>query len=214
VRDNISSGGGNDLLNGGGGTDVLRGGLGNDVYGVDAAGEAIEALDQGTDTVQSSVTYVLGANIERLQLVGGALNGFGNTLGNIITGTAGANVLNGFQSNNVLNGGAGADRFQFSTGLNSLTNTDNVTDFQVGVDKIVLDDAIFTGLPLGPLSPTRFALNAATDPLDRIIYKTASGALFWDTDGDLAGAGSGAAPIRFALVDPGLALTANDFFVV
>ena len=68
--DRLSGGGGNDILHGGAGADQLRGGLGNDLFIVDAQGEAIEAADQGIDMVRSTVSYALGANIERLQLLG------------------------------------------------------------------------------------------------------------------------------------------------
>lgn len=213
-RDDIFGNGGNDRLGGGGGVDVLRGGDGNDRYVVNAAGEAIEGFGQGTDEVRSNVNYTLGANIERLVLSGAAVAGKGNTLNNSITGNTGNNLLDGLGGNDTLTGGAGVDRFQFTTALNAATNVDIITDFQVGVDEIRLDNAVFTGLPLGPLNPNRFEAGPAADPSDRILYNATTGVLFYDPDGNPAGPGSGAAPIRFAVLDPGLALTASDFFVV
>ena len=45
----------------------MIGGAGNDTYVVDAAGDVVtEHAGEGTDTVQSGVTYTLGANVENL----------------------------------------------------------------------------------------------------------------------------------------------------
>ncbi|MDO8703728.1 MAG: calcium-binding protein [Sulfuricaulis sp.] len=61
--DQINGGLGNDTLDGGTGADTLTGGPGNDTYLVDDTGDTItENLNEGTDTVQSAVTYTLGAN--------------------------------------------------------------------------------------------------------------------------------------------------------
>ncbi len=62
------------------GIDTLIGGLGNDTYIVDnVADVTTEAANAGTDTVQSSVTWTLAANVENLTLTGAAaINGTGN----------------------------------------------------------------------------------------------------------------------------------------
>jgi len=45
----------------------MIGGAGNDTYVVDNTGDVVtENASEGTDTVQSSVTYILGANVENL----------------------------------------------------------------------------------------------------------------------------------------------------
>ena len=104
---------GANVLNGGAGNDSLIGGKGNDTYIVDSAGDSIvEWLDGGTDTVQSSVTFSLSVYVENLTLTGtGAINGTGNDLANVITGTSGANVLNGGEGADTLIGGAGNDTY-------------------------------------------------------------------------------------------------------
>jgi Ca2+-binding RTX toxin-like protein len=96
LNNTLTGNAGNNILDGGAGSDAMSGGAGNDTYVVDAAGDRVtEAAGQGTDTVQSSISYALGSNVENLQLTGSAsINATGNTLNNTLTGNAGNNVLN------------------------------------------------------------------------------------------------------------------------
>ena len=123
---------GNDTLDGGGGADQMFGGAGNDKYIVDHTGDVVTELSgQGTDTVEASVSYTLGANVEKLTLTGmAALSGTGNTLGNTITGNSGANTLYGMAGNDTLDGGAGADQMFGGTG-NDTYVVDDVGDVVV-----------------------------------------------------------------------------------
>jgi Ca2+-binding RTX toxin-like protein len=122
---------GNDILNGGGGADELIGGLGNDTYVVDSADDVVtedSIAGSGADTVQSSATFILSANVENLILTGStAVNGTGNALGNAITGNAAANVLVGAEGNDVLDGGIGVDRLDGGVGNDSYL-VDNTGD--------------------------------------------------------------------------------------
>lgn len=210
-EDTITGARGDDIISGGAGIDVLRGGDGDDVYFVNLHGEAIEAVNEGIDTVRSTANYALGANIENLVQLGGAnLTGVGNVLDNRITGNTGANTLDGRSGDDVLTGGAGADRFVFSTAPNAAVNVDRITDFQVNVDEIRLDNAVFDALPNGALAAGAFRIGAAAaDANDRVIYNAANGALIYDANGSAAGGA-----VRFATLDQNLALDAADFLVV
>ena len=113
LADILEGGEGNDFLNGGLGADSLTGGLGDDTYVVDNLGDSVtENLNEGTDLVQSSVSYTLGANLENLTLTGaGAITGTGNALNNILIGNGAANVLDGQGGADQMSGGAGNDTY-------------------------------------------------------------------------------------------------------
>ncbi len=132
----------NNTLNGGAGADTLVGGGGNDVYVVDVATDVvIEAIGEGTDTVQAGVTWTLGDTLENLTLTGTAtINGTGNTLNNRLTGNAANNTLTGGSGNDTLNGGAGADTLVGGAG-NDIYIVDVATDVVIeaaneGVDTV------------------------------------------------------------------------------
>jgi trimeric autotransporter adhesin len=136
-NDRLIGNDGNDTLNGGAGVDNMVGGLGNDTYVRDMATDVItEALNAGTDTVQSSLNYILGANLENLTLTGNAnLTGTGNTLANILTGNDGINILSGLAGNDSLAGLAGNDTLNGGLG-------NDVLNGGVGDDLILLGTTV------------------------------------------------------------------------
>ncbi|WP_211167703.1 esterase-like activity of phytase family protein [Pseudanabaena yagii] len=126
--DEIFGGFGNDLLDGGAGIDNLKGGLGDDRYVVDNAGDLVtELADEGIDTVQSSINWTLGNNLENLTLTGSAISGTGNGLDNIIIGNNANNILSGGAGNDTLDGGLGADSLTGGTGDDTYI-VDNIND--------------------------------------------------------------------------------------
>jgi Ca2+-binding RTX toxin-like protein len=91
----------------------MVGGLGNDTYIVGQSGDvASENSGQGTDVVESSITFTLGANVEDLTLTGAAnINGTGNTLANELIGNTGNNILDGKAGADTMKGGLGNDTY-------------------------------------------------------------------------------------------------------
>jgi Ca2+-binding RTX toxin-like protein len=114
-NDTLNGGAGSDRLDGGTGADSMVGGLGNDTYVVDSVGDRVvettaNSATGGIDTVEASISYTLGANVENLVLTGAAhLNGTGNALGNRIEGNDGNNVIDGKGGVDTLDGGEGSD---------------------------------------------------------------------------------------------------------
>ncbi|MGO4834610.1 calcium-binding protein, partial [Rhizobiaceae sp. 2RAB30] len=226
---------GNDALAGGTGVDTLVGGSGNDRYYVDSAyDKVIETYGNGTDTIYASVNYMIGAGqyVEVLATASAtattAINLTGNELAQQIFGNNGTNKLAGGGGNDALNGaggndalyggtgndtltgGSGNDYFVFNTALNSWSNVDRITDFNVAADTIQLDNAVMAALgATGTLAAGKFwnsTAGAAHDADDRIIYDTDSGMLFYDADGS----GSRYSGVHFATLAPNLALTNAD----
>ena len=91
----------------------MQGLAGNDTYVVNNLGDVVvEALNAGTDLVQSSISYTLAANVDNITLTGTtAINATGNTLNNTLTGNAGNNILDGGAGADTMVGGAGNDTY-------------------------------------------------------------------------------------------------------
>jgi Ca2+-binding RTX toxin-like protein len=215
ASNNLSGGAGSDVLDGGVGADIMSGGIGNDIYFIDNAGDLvteISALAPEIDTVYSSISHRLTANVERLTLTGTtAINGTGNNINNTIIGNSAANILYGGAGLDLLAGGLGADQFKFQ---NKIEGIDTITDFTVGSDKITLSASGFGGglTAAGALNSTRFLKvtlgSQATTASQRFIYNSSTGGLYFDLDGSGV-----AAAVQFATLSSRPTLTATDFLV-
>jgi hypothetical protein len=193
--DQLYGGAGNDLLDGGAGADVMYGGAGDDLYRVDNLADIVSETtttgmdDGGVDTVESTISYSLGAFIEKLTLKGAeAINGTGNGLANRLAGNEAANAISGQGGDDqiygnggddILIGGAGKDELWGGPGSDTFvfrfpdaTSTDKVKDYSSGVDRIGIYAGDY-GLSLGHgllddgtgklvLDPTYFAAVAGS----------------------------------------------------
>ncbi len=93
-----------------------------------AATRSPSFLNQGIDTLESEISIAtLFDNFENLTLAGSNMEGGGNGLNNVITGTAGADTLNGNAGNDTLIGGLGADKMAGGIG-NDTYDVDNAGD--------------------------------------------------------------------------------------
>ncbi len=177
---------GYDALNGAAGNDTLTGGLGKDLL-IGGSGHDVLYGAESNDILQGG----LGNDV----LFGGDSN-------DRLEGEAGADTLTG---------GAGKDIFVFNA-----IGVDTITDFNSADDVIRLDKTIhkiFTSLLTAKntvLISDEFVVNAtALDSNDHIIYNNNTGVLFYDADGNGAGAA-----VKIALLGNHAALTAADFVVI
>ena len=205
---------GNDRLDGRGGADTLVGGAGNDTYVVwDSGDKEIELAGEGTDRVLARVSATLGANVERLSLIGtAAIDGTGNADANVIIGNEAANVLNGAGGADRLTGRGGADTFEFAAS-GGAGKPVVITDFQGGTDRLLIEaDALSAlhGFSGKPLTGADLALGSKATTADQhLIYDAKTGALSYDADG-----AGGQAQVRIAVLLGHPDLQASDIGVI
>jgi serralysin len=183
-----------------------------------SAGQEIETL-MGVDPAGTAAIDLAGNGFGQfIQGTNGANVLFGDAGADILAGLGGSDTLgggdgddqlNGGAGNDVLTGGTGADQFVFADALGS-GNVDLVQDFVSGTDRLLLEHGIFTGLSAGALAPGAFVTGTtAQDADDRILYDATTGNLYYDADGNGAGAA-----ILFATLSGHPALTASDVTVI
>ncbi|MBE9195310.1 VCBS repeat-containing protein [Synechocystis sp. LEGE 06083] len=154
----LDGGAGDDLLIGNLGNDTMTGGSGNDTYLVDSLGDVVietSTLATEIDTVQSSVNFTLGANLEDLILTDSAIIGIGNSLNNLILGNEANNTLIGNAGNDTLFGDLGNDILIAVNLTNTSPGKGEIDLFAggLGADRFILGDANWLGYDDGISSP-------------------------------------------------------------
>ncbi|MCB1432867.1 MAG: hypothetical protein KDK75_10465, partial [Alphaproteobacteria bacterium] len=180
----------------------------------------IELAGGGKDTVVSTATIALPANVETISLKGNAnIGAVGNDLDNRIRGNAADNIIAGGGGVDILVGGDGADTFVFSS-LQADGSISKIVDFTSGVDMIALDtsgaslfsivDGSYGALP--QQSPAAFELVVGQAPATNvatILYDASNGILSYDADGT-----GGLDAIVIAKITGMPAITADDFLIL
>ena len=211
ARDVIIGNNAGNTVHGNNGNDWVRGMGGADILFGDAGADTLEGLNgkdkldggAGDDTLNGGGhNDVLTGGIGWDRLIGGGGN-------DALNGGEGNDTLNGSAGNDTMTGGAGADTFQFNVAPVA-GNVDTITDFQHLSDHIALSRSVFTALNAGSsLSASAFVVgSAAGDADDRIIYQKGTGQIWYDADGNGAGA-----KVLVATVTPNLVLSAADFSI-
>ncbi len=116
----ITGNAGHNFIDGAAGADTMIGGLGDDTYVVDDESDTVTDVGVGTDQVNSTINYTLGANVENLILLGAATDGTGNGLDNQIVGNSEDNTLDGAGGADQLFGTGGVDVLTGGTGDDTL----------------------------------------------------------------------------------------------
>jgi Ca2+-binding RTX toxin-like protein len=170
----------------------------------------------GSPNADGSASFTVSNNTDvSFGLNGGdTINGGGGD--DALVGGNQVDIINGGLGNDQLIGGAQSDTFIFNTALNATTNVDTIFDFDAGnADKINLDDAIFVGIANSgsSLSTGDFAANAggnATTASQNILFDTTTGNLYYDADGN----GAGAKVLVAHITVIGGTVDASDFVVI
>lgn len=142
--------GGDDFLNGEVGQDQMFGGVGSDTVIVDDVGDYVwEAASEGSDTVQSYISYALHENFENLILIGQTgVVAQGNALVNVIEGNDADNQIDGMGGLDRLSGNGGNDRLTLHSGLEQVSGGLGCDTLHFGADLDFLDMTDLAGRSL------------------------------------------------------------------
>jgi serralysin len=229
--DDIRGGSGDDWIDGMGSGDLLRAEGGNDNL---VSRREFEALNGGSGF--DYVRYDFADAGLRAYLYDGTQNtGFafgdaytsieglvgsyfaddlrGDAAQNIIYGLDGADYIIGLDGSDLLIGGEGQDLFHFVGVTDGGPGGDVIQDFVSGVDRVSVTGAFFgLGSPAAPtpIEDWRFVAGTAANlATSQFVYDAATQRLFYDIDGNGAGAA-----VLLATLQAGATLAASDIIVL
>ncbi len=218
--DDFIIGDGVNRLDGAAGNDTIIGAVGADVL---IGGDGVDLLSFEDNSGTVFVNLLTGQGFNNAAQ-GDTFEGFEDVIGGLfddtLIGDNGANRLDGAMGADTLVGNGGADTFVFAHApgaasgfahLNAGANVDTIYDFASGEDTLEINAGAFGGgLSAGGLAAGAFVMgSAAGDADDRFVYSQATGELFFDADGNGAGA-----QVLMAILPNHDVIAASDFVIV
>ncbi|WP_071516815.1 DUF4347 domain-containing protein [Geitlerinema sp. PCC 9228] len=146
-NDAIAGFGGNDTINAGLGDDTVNGNIGDDLLAGEVGNDVIFG-GQGNDILNAGEgNDLINGNLDRDNLNGSEGNDtiFGGQGGDILNGASGNDWLSGDLGEDTLTGAGGSDRFF----LRPVSGSHTITDFEDGVDSLILPTSDFPLQPNG-----------------------------------------------------------------
>lgn len=222
--DSVAGGAGNDVITADTEADIIDGGAGIDTLILST--DLSDITEPGLQADLANTTDLLGLPDTFIRFAA-TITGVEN-----LTGTAGRDFLAGDGAANVINGGAGDDVILGRSGADTLFGgfgadtfvltdptggSDQIRDFADGVDQIGLLASAFGDLAAADLA-TRLSINStgsiAANGLAQLAFDNAGagiGRLFFDADGNGAGAAVLIATLTFAPTGGIASFDAGDF---
>ncbi|EFL88465.1 calcium-binding protein [Ahrensia sp. R2A130] len=142
--DTLEGGDGNNNIDGGTGADAMTGGAGDDYYVVENVGDTVtELAGEGSDIIDTFVSYDVPVNVEVLRMQGTAdLGTNGSVNRDIIQGNSGNNYINGAGGLDLMVGGSGNDTYTIDDSQDAVIEAAGGGDdvIYTSVDYVLLGD--------------------------------------------------------------------------
>ncbi|MFN9398502.1 MAG: beta strand repeat-containing protein, partial [Dolichospermum sp.] len=160
-----------------------------------------------------------GSGNDQLQGLGGNDTLWGGAGNDILNGGTGNDSLWGGLGDDILTGGVGNDQylFQGDSVFSTSLGVDYISEFELGLDQIVLSKATFNAITnaVGQ-ALTDFAVVSDDEFVNasnaRIVFSQGTGSLFYNQDGSILGTGT---VFEFArLGNPDITLTSSNFSLI